>query len=93
VAPGGGQADGVVELASYLGATREHLVRLGPDLAVVVRDPTGGAVRLHQAGEAVGLRWDLGAERVFGAGASPLLPLPPGEGRGEGVLAAARGSA
>ena len=93
VAPGAGHVDGVVELASYLGATREHLVRLGPDLQVVVRDPTGGAGRLCAAGEAVGVRWDLGAERVFDAGGAPLPPLPPGEGRGEGVLLAARGSA
>ncbi len=83
-APGTGQADGVVELSSYLGAVREHLVRLGPDLAVLVRDPTGGGGRLHPAGERVALRWDSGAERVFDAEDGPLLPLPPGEGRGEG---------
>ena len=72
-APGTGQVDGVVELASYLGAVREHLVRLGPDLRVLVRDPTGGAGRLHPAGEAVALRWDAGAERVFDAAMDALL--------------------
>jgi len=78
-APGTGKADGVVELSSYLGAVREHLVRLGPELRVLVRDPTGGGGRLHPAGEAVGLRWDLAAERVFDAGEASLLPLLPGE--------------
>jgi len=86
-APGTGQANGVVELSSYLGAVREHLVRLGPDLRVLVRDPTGGGGRLHPAGDAVALRWDLAAERVFDAVDASLLPLPSGEGRGEGVFA------
>ena len=83
-----GCADGIVELASYLGATREHLVRLGPDLRVVVRDPTADGGRLHRAGEPVALRWDAGAERLFDASDASLPPLPPGEGRGEGVLLA-----
>ena len=41
--PGGtgpGTAAGIVELASYLGASREHLVRLAADLRLVVRDTT-----------------------------------------------------
>ena len=83
-APGTGCADGVVELASYLGATREHLVRLGPDLRVLVRDPTGGAGRLHAAGEAVAVQWDAGGERLFDQGGAVLLPLPAGEGWDEG---------
>ena len=83
-APGTGCADGVVELASYLGAVREHLVRLGPDLRVLVRDPTGGAGRLHPAGEAVAVRWDSGGERLFNADGTALPPLPPEEGWGEG---------
>ena len=88
-APGTGQVDGVVELSSYLGAVREHLVRLGAELRVLVRDSTGGGGRLHPAGEPVGLCWGLAAERVFDALEVPLLPLPSGEGRGEGVFAPA----
>ena len=82
--PGSGCVDGTVELATYLGAVREHLVRLGPDLRVVVRDPTATPGRLHPSGEPVALRWDISAERVFNAQDVSLLPLHPGEGRGEG---------
>ena len=85
-APGTGQADGVVELSSYLGAVREHVVRLGPNLRVLVRDPTGGGGRLHPAGEPVALRWDVTAERVFGAREASLLPLPEGEGEATALL-------
>jgi len=74
--PGEGCVDGVVELASYLGATREHLVRIGPDLRVVVRDPTGGAGRLHPAGQAVALCWDTEAERLFDSADAALPCLP-----------------
>ena len=41
---------GTVELAAYLGAVREHLVRVGPELRLLVRDPTAAAGRLHAAG-------------------------------------------
>jgi putative spermidine/putrescine transport system ATP-binding protein len=68
-APGAGLIQGTVELASYLGATREHLVRIGPNQRLLVRDLTAGVARLHAAGEAVTLTWELGAERLFdGAG-------------------------
>ena len=74
-----GPADGAgvpgrVELASYLGAVREHLVRLGPDLLLIVRD--SGAGRLHAAGDAVTLRWDADAERLFDAHDAPVSPQP-----------------
>jgi len=69
---GPGTAAGTVELASYLGAVREHLVRLAPNLRVVLRDATTGAGRLHAVGEAVTLRWDTGAERLFDAAGTPL---------------------
>ncbi len=71
---GPGSAPGTVELASYLGAVREHLVRLGPDLRIVVRDPTAGPARLHRAGEAVTVRWETGAERLFDAADAPMPP-------------------
>ena len=70
-----GSAEGVVELASYLGAVREHLVRIGPELRVVVRDMTGGAGRLHAPGEAVSLRWESGAERVFDGAGLPVAEM------------------
>ena len=72
--PGAGSVDGVVEMASYLGAVREHLVRLGPDLTVLVRDSTAGPGRLHPAGVAVGVHWDTRGERLFGPDGSPLTP-------------------
>ncbi|MBV9782216.1 MAG: ABC transporter ATP-binding protein [Acidisphaera sp.] len=74
---GPGSAAGTVELASYLGAVREHLVRLGPELRLVVRDPTAGNTRLHAPGDAVAVRWDAGAERVFDAADAQLPFLHP----------------
>jgi len=56
-----------VELACYLGPMREHLVRLGPDLRVLVREPTGGGGGLQEEGAEVTLHWDAAAERLFGA--------------------------
>ena len=72
--PRPGSVPGTVELASYLGAVREHLVRIGPDLRLVVRDPSAGAAPLYPAGEAVSVCWGEGAERLFDAGGSPMLP-------------------
>ncbi|MBV8915082.1 MAG: ABC transporter ATP-binding protein [Acetobacteraceae bacterium] len=74
IGPPNGGVQGTVELGSYLGAVREHLVRLGPELKLVVRDPTAGAGRLHAPGERVSLQWDRTAERVFDAAGAPLLP-------------------
>ena len=68
-----GAVAGTVELASYLGPVREHLVRIGPDTRLLVRDSTAAAGRLHASGEAVSVRWDTGAERVFDAALTPLL--------------------
>ena len=64
---GSGRATGRVELACYLGPMREHLVRLGPDLRVLVREPTGGGGGLQEEGAEVTLHWDAAAERLFGA--------------------------
>ncbi len=71
-AAGPGCVSGVVELASYLGAVREHLVRIAPGRHLVVREPSAAPGRLHAAGEAVTLRWDIAAERVFDAAQAPL---------------------
>ncbi len=69
---GDGCVRGTVELASYLGASREHLVRIGPDRRILVRDTTAGPARLHTVGEAVAVRWDIGAERLFDAADVPM---------------------
>jgi len=74
---GPGTAPGVVELASYLGATREHLVRIGTALRVVVRDTTARAAPLLSAGDPVTVHWDAGAERLFDAADAPMPNLQP----------------
>ncbi len=73
VEPGTGSVDGIIEMGSYLGAMREHLVRLGPALTVLVRDPTAAPGRLYPVGTAVGMRWDVDGERVFGADGSAMV--------------------
>ncbi len=73
---GPGSVAGSVELASYLGPVREHLVRLGPELRVLVRDTTAQAAPLLAAGDAVTIHWDAGAERLFDANGSPVASLP-----------------
>ncbi len=73
---GPGTAPGVVELASYLGATREHLVRIGP-VRVVVRDTTARAAPLLSAGDPVTVRWDAAAERLFDAADAPMPNVQP----------------
>ena len=73
---GPGSAIGTVELASYLGPVQEHLVRLGPELRVLVRDTTACAAPLLAAGEAVTIHWDMGAERMFDANGAPVPHLP-----------------
>ena len=71
--PGGSMA-GVVELASYLGPVREHLVRVGDALRVIVRDSTAAPGPLLAAGEMVTVCWDAGAERLFDeSGPAPAL--------------------
>ena len=73
---GAGQAEGVVELASYLGPVREHLVRIGPELRLIVRDSTADGGRLMTPGEPASVYWNSGAERVFDAAGAPLPSLP-----------------
>ncbi len=72
-----GNATGVVELASYLGPVREHVVRLGAELRLIVREPTAAAAALATAGETVTLHWDEAAERVFDAAGVPVASLQP----------------
>lgn len=71
--PEAGSVQGVVQLASYLGPVREHVVSIGVDRHLVVRDSTATPGRLHAAGEAVSVRWDGAAERLFDADHLPLL--------------------
>ena len=75
--PGPGSASGTVELASYLGPVREHLVRIAADLRVIVRDSTARAGPLLTADERVTVRWDTGAERLFDALGVPLAAISP----------------
>ena len=73
---GPGLAQGVVELASYLGPVREHMVRIAPDRHLLVREPSASPGRLHATGEPVTISWDASAERLFDAAGAPILPEP-----------------
>ncbi len=78
------RAVGRVDLATYLGAAVEHVVRLGAGLRVVVSGASSGAAAVPRlrVGEAVALCWPPESERVFdGAGrpAAPRIPQPTGE--------------
>lgn len=75
---GPGTASGTVELASYLGPVREHLIRVGSTLRILVRDTTARPSPLLAAGEAVTIHWDIGAERVFEATGIPVPGLQTG---------------
>ena len=72
---GAGRVDGVVELASYLGPVRDHLVRIAPERHLLVREPTAAAGRLHDAGDTVTVTWDVAAERVFDQAGAPQAEL------------------
>jgi len=80
-APGAGRVEGVVELASYLGATREHVVRIAPGVQLIVRDPTSASGRLYGAGEPVSVTWGAGAERLFDAQDHAVPCLTPASER------------
>ena len=71
-ASGPGVMPGRVELASYLGPVREHLVLAGAGQRVVVRDTTARPGPLLAPGEAVTVRWDAAAERLFDAAGAPM---------------------
>jgi putative spermidine/putrescine transport system ATP-binding protein len=68
------RAEGTVELCTWLGATVEHLVRLGPEIEFLVRGPGlgPGASPRHKAGERVSLHWSAGEEFLFDADDRPI---------------------
>ena len=74
--PGQGRVAGTVEQVSYLGPVREHLVRLGPSLRVLVRDSTARAAPALAAGDVVTVQWEVAAERLFDADGAPVPCLP-----------------
>ena len=63
----GARAEGSVELCTWLGATMEHVVRLGPDTAILARGPGLGpdAGPRHPAGTRVTLHWSPDDEFLF----------------------------
>jgi putative spermidine/putrescine transport system ATP-binding protein len=74
--PGQAQArtEGTVELCTWLGATVEHLVRLGPDVTILARGPGLGpdATCRHKAGTRVSLHWSADEEFLFDADDRPI---------------------
>jgi putative spermidine/putrescine transport system ATP-binding protein len=78
LAPSGGDARalGTVELCTWLGATVEHVVRIGPELALLARGPGIGpnAVRRYAAGERVALDWAIEDELLFDDADRPVAP-------------------
>ncbi len=74
--PKGGRVSGIIEMGTYLGAVVEHLVRLAPDITILVRSPSGAPdTHLYAKGEAVGIDWDASSERVFAHGGQILPPI------------------
>jgi len=67
------RVEGSVELCTWLGATVEHLVRLGPDTVILARGPGLGpdAAPRHPAGMRVSLHWSSDDEFVFDAADHP----------------------
>ncbi|HSU04196.1 MAG TPA: ABC transporter ATP-binding protein [Acetobacteraceae bacterium] len=83
LAPAGtaGCIEGEVELCTYLGTAIEHVVRLDPEAAVVVRGPGLGAdaARRYDPGTRVALSWTQADERLFNAEGRPLPMMEPNE--------------
>jgi putative spermidine/putrescine transport system ATP-binding protein len=71
--------EGEVELCTWLGATVEHAVRIGPDARVLARGPGLGAdaVARHPAGTRVALQWEAADEFLFGADGQPIHASAP----------------
>jgi ribose 5-phosphate isomerase RpiB len=76
MAPGapGALVTGQVELCTYLGAVLEHVVRIAPELAIVVRGNGIGAdaAARHAVGTAVALLWTEADECLFDAADRPV---------------------
>jgi putative spermidine/putrescine transport system ATP-binding protein len=72
----GPAALGTIELSTYLGASVEHVVRLGTR-SLVIRMPTleGQATRRFATGAAVGISWQASAERLFGPDGHAVSPV------------------
>jgi putative spermidine/putrescine transport system ATP-binding protein len=73
--PGGtSQVEGTIELCSWLGATVEHVVRLSPEVTMLVRGPGLGpdAMSRQPAGTRVELHWSSEDEFLFDASDRPL---------------------
>jgi putative spermidine/putrescine transport system ATP-binding protein len=66
--------EGTVELCSWLGATVEHVVRLSPEVTILVRGPGLGpdATPREPAGTRVALHWSSEDEFLFDASDRPL---------------------
>jgi putative spermidine/putrescine transport system ATP-binding protein len=71
---GGARVEGLVELCSWLGATVEHVVRLSPDVVMLVRGPGLGpdAAPRQPAGTRVTLHWSQADEFLFDASDRPV---------------------
>ncbi len=80
-APGqsGARAEGTVELCTWLGATVELVVRLGPEIAILARGPGLGpdAAPRHKAGTRVSLHWSADDEFLFDASGQPVAADAP----------------
>jgi len=68
------RVEGTVELCSWLGATVEHVVRLGPEVTMVARGPGLGpdATPRQPAGTRVALHWSSDDEFLFDANDRPV---------------------
>jgi putative spermidine/putrescine transport system ATP-binding protein len=69
------QARGTVELATYLGAVVEHVVRLSPELRVLAR--AAAPAPRFAPGTQVGLLWGTEAERLFDEAGRPIEATAP----------------
>jgi putative spermidine/putrescine transport system ATP-binding protein len=81
VPPGqsGAHIHGTVELCTWLGATVEHVIRLGPETTLLARGPGLGpdAAPRHSAGTRVALHWSANDEFLFDAADRPILAAVP----------------
>jgi putative spermidine/putrescine transport system ATP-binding protein len=73
---GGPRAEGTVELVTWLGASLEHVVRVGPDLTILTRGPGLGpdATPRRPHGARVTLHWDAADEFLFDPHERPIRP-------------------